>query len=362
MAMKRIIGIVLAAGRGTRMYPFSDTIPKVMIPFWGKPLLAYHVEEFLDAKINDIVLICSNDNIGMIKDYFYTNYPAANIAYAIQESPQGPSSAIESASKYIINSMGLIKFGDNITSISLTKALLENYNGYSNGIITLREVENPSDYGIAVIEDDSIVELVEKPDNPPTKLASMGGFLLDSDILLSAIREYGYYSTRNGVKVEMPLPQFFLMQGLKLGYAILNEPVLDVGRPFDIIIANKLFSDNNGSSVSYIGDDARIGKNCVIKGACSIEGTLGDDCIIEDSYIMKGSCIGKGTLISRSVIGENVSIGDNASLVSGMSTVIIKGKPVKPNMPIGSFIGSNAVIRDNAVVNPGIIISPGSRM
>jgi glucose-1-phosphate thymidylyltransferase len=136
---KRIVGVVLAAGKGTRMYPFSYTIPKVMIPFWGKPLLAYHIDEFIQSNVNDIVIICSNDNIQMIKEYFTDNYQDIKIDYAIQEQPLGTANAIESASEFIKNNMALIKFGDNISKASLTSTLINKYNGYSNGIMTLKK-------------------------------------------------------------------------------------------------------------------------------------------------------------------------------------------------------------------------------
>jgi NDP-sugar pyrophosphorylase family protein len=167
----------------------------------------------------------------------------------------------------------------------------------------------------------------------------MGGFLLDSDILLKAIKEHGYYSIRNGEQIEMPLPQYFLMQKLKLGYAILNEPVLDVGRPFDIISANRLFAEvnNKALSSSYMGSNAKIGKNCIIKGACSIEGTLQDNVIIEDSYIMKGTIIGKDSKIQKSVIGENVIIGNNVSILSEHATIMIKGKKMSPKRTYWKF-------------------------
>jgi len=358
---KRIIGVILAAGKGTRMYPFSDTLPKVMLRFWGKPLLAYHIEEFKDAGIDNIIIVCSNENISLIKDYFDNNYDTYNINYAIQENPLGTANAIDSAKDLLKDSMAVIKFGDNISKTPISKTLIDNFNGYSNGIITLRHVENPTEYGIAVIEDDSVVEIIEKPDNPPSSLASMGGFMLNSDILLSAIEKYGYYSERNGQKVEMPLPQYFLMQKLKLGYAILDQPVLDVGRPFDIISANELLSEiKEGSKKTFISDDAKIGKNCIIKGSCSIEGTLEDNVTIENSYVMRGSIIGEGSIISNSVIGENVIIGKNVTIVSDRINVLIKGKLMDPKRVVGSFIGSNTRISDNSSIPAGIIISPNS--
>jgi UDP-N-acetylglucosamine diphosphorylase / glucose-1-phosphate thymidylyltransferase / UDP-N-acetylgalactosamine diphosphorylase / glucosamine-1-phosphate N-acetyltransferase / galactosamine-1-phosphate N-acetyltransferase len=359
---KRIIGIVLAAGKGTRMYPFSDTLPKVMLRFWGKPLLAYHIDEFIDAGINEIVIVCSDENIDIISDYFSELYPDTKISYAIQKKPLGTANAIDSARDIIRGSMAIIKFGDNISKSPISRVLLDNYNGFSNGIITLRRVENPSEYGIAVIEDEAVVEIIEKPENPPSDMASMGGFMLDSDILLDGIDKFGYYSKRNGQDVEMPLPQYFLMQNLKLGYAILNEPVLDVGRPFDIISATDLFSAINHSSRTYVGDDARIGKNCIIKGACSIEGILEDNVTLINSYVMKGSRIGRGSIISHSVIGENVSIGSNVTIVSERTSVLIKGKLMDPKRIVGSFIGSDTVISDNSSIPAGIIISPNSRV
>ena len=162
--------IVVAGGHGSRLYPLTNFTHKTLLPLCGRPIIDYVLSTIRHAGINDITII-GNKFIDKIREHV-----GSEVKYVLEEEPLGVAAALQLAREGNENCPLLIWFSDNITNIDLKRDVDE----FTKGAILLtREVENPSDFGIAILDGDTVVDVVEKPKNPPGNLAIGGIYIFD---------------------------------------------------------------------------------------------------------------------------------------------------------------------------------------
>ena len=162
--------IVVAGGHGSRLYPLTNFTHKTLLPLCGRPIIDYVLSTIRHAGINDITII-GNKFIDKIREHV-----GSEVKYVLEEEPLGVAAALQLAREGNENCPLLIWFSDNITNIHLKRDVDE----FTKGAILLtREVENPSDFGIAILDGDAVVDVVEKPENPPGNLAIGGIYIFD---------------------------------------------------------------------------------------------------------------------------------------------------------------------------------------
>ena len=162
--------IVVAGGHGSRLYPLTNFTHKTLLPLCGRPIIDYVLSTIRHAGINDITII-GNKFIDKIREHV-----GSEVKYVLEEEPLGVAAALQLAREGNENCPLLIWFSDNITNIDLKRDVDE----FTKGAILLtREVEIPSDFGIAILDGDTVVDVVEKPENPPGNLAIGGIYVFD---------------------------------------------------------------------------------------------------------------------------------------------------------------------------------------
>lgn len=350
--------IILSAGSGTRMKPFSFSESKTMMNFLGKPLLAHHIEEFIKNNIKKFVIVCNSTNANTIRDYFSNNYSQYHFDYIILDQPRGPSHAVYAARSYLKGTF-IVKYGDSISEEDQIAKLLSTYEKDQtvDAVVTLREeVDNPQEYGIAKFDDNGkLIQIVEKPkENPPSKYANVGFFLFKAESLFPSIDKIGFQET-------IPPPEYVLRNKGTVSYWITKGRRIDLGRPWNILEATKFFIDKLGgktetqniytdkiSEKSYIGPNTIIEKDVEIGDYCHIN----SNCLIrrntklKNTYIMNNTKIGKNCKINYSVIGKNNIIGNNFRTLT------------KSQKELGIFTGENVIIKSNLKSYPGRVIFP----
>ena len=162
--------IVVAGGHGSRLYPMTKFTHKTLLPLSGRPIIDYVLSTIRSAGITDITII-GNKFIDKIREHV-----GDDVNYVLELEPKGVANALQLARDKNEDTPLLIWFSDNITNIDLTQDLKE----FSNGAILLtREVENPSEFGIAVVDDGEVIDVVEKPANYIGNLAIGGIYIFD---------------------------------------------------------------------------------------------------------------------------------------------------------------------------------------
>ena len=171
--------IIVAGGHGTRLLPMTNFTHKTLLPLCGRPIIDYAMATIRNAGINEITII-GNRFIDKIREHV-----GSRANYVLEEEPRGVAAALQLAREGNENCPLIIWFSDNITNIELKTEIDE----FSNGALLLtREVENPQDFGVAVFENGVIVDVVEKPNNPPSNLA-IGGIYVFDDTFWSRLDE-----------------------------------------------------------------------------------------------------------------------------------------------------------------------------
>lgn len=162
--------IIVAGGHGSRLYPMTQFTHKTLLPLCGRPIIDYVLSTIRHAGINDITII-GNKFIDKIKEHV-----GDEVNYVLEDEPKGVASALQLAREGNEGCPLLIWFSDNITNIDLC----DDVSNFSDGAILLtREVENPSDFGIAVFKNGTIVDVIEKPEKPVGNLAIGGIYIFD---------------------------------------------------------------------------------------------------------------------------------------------------------------------------------------
>ena len=300
-------GILLHGGHGTRLRPLTHTGPKQLLPIANKPMSQYCLEKIKEAGINEIAIIVGGIGSNKVKEFYGDGDKfGVKITYVEQEYPKGIAHAINLCKKFVGNEKFLVFLGDNIIKKNISEYIKEFEEGKADASVLLCEVKNPSQFGIAQIENKKIIKIVEKPKDPPSNLAVTGIYLLSPKIfeIFKTLKP----SWRNELEITDAL-DMLLKEKHEVSYYMVTDYWKDTGTPEDILHANQLLLE-----------DCKSYNNGIINKYVSITGTvmIGKDTVIQSNVIIKGPIIiGDGCVIEKDTeIGPNISVGDN-SIISG---------------------------------------------
>jgi len=327
-------GIILHGGHGTRLRPLTHTGPKQLLPIANKPMSQYCIESIKEAGITDIAIIIGGLGSNKVKEYYGNgeNF-GVNITYIEQDEPRGIAHAIRLCKEFVNNEKFLVFLGDNIIQKPITD-FVENFNKSDyDATVLLCEVDNPSRFGIADVENEKIVKITEKPKKPTSNLAVTGIYLLTP--LIFEIIDNLKPSWRNELEITDALDNL-LKKNDNIGYETITDYWKDTGTPEDILNANRQVLEHmftrDGEIFKNIFDESLgqflnlprmetsiIGKNCKIDESALIgpNVSMGDntvissDVVIENSIIMSGCKIDGGLNIKDSIISANCHLHGN---------------------------------------------------
>lgn len=309
-----ITAIIPAAGLGKRLRPHTFTLPKVLIPVAGKPILGYILDSLKEIGIKKIVFIIGY--LGeKIEEFVEKNYTFES-KFVEQKEFSGLGYAVNLAKRYA-NGPVLIILGDTVIEGNIVSYLKENCNW-----IGVKEVENPERFGIVVEGKDGWIEkLIEKPKDVISKKAIVGIYYLkNSGLLFDCLSEVisGNVKTKKEYQLTDGL-QFMLNKGEKIK-AVRIENWYDCGKVDTLLGTNRhLLKKLNPVIPRYL---------------------TGQVVIKEPVYI------GKGVKISNCVIGPYVSVGNNAEL----ENVIIEDSIINDEALIKNIILAHSIIGHSAVM------------
>ena len=297
-------GIILHGGHGTRLRPLTHTGPKQLLPIANKPMSDYALEDLKKAGITDIAIIIGDVYPEKVKEYYGTGEKfGVNITYVYQDKPKGISHAISLCKDFVNQDKFVVYLGDNVLRKDLVSYTEKFSSSNSDALILLCEVEDPSRFGVAQLDNSKIKKITEKPKDSPSNLAVIGIYFLTPKIF--GIIDNLKPSSRGELEITDAL-QILLSVGI-VDYDAVTGWWKDTGTPEDIIHANKLVLDSIGTENQFlIDDDSKIQDNIVIGKNTEIS---------SDSFITGPVIIGKNCKIGPAVrIGSYVSIGDNCIL------------------------------------------------
>jgi glucose-1-phosphate thymidylyltransferase len=312
--------LVLSGGKGTRLRPLTFTCAKQLIPVANKPILGYVLDQVAATSIKEVGVITAPETDQYVKDYVNNGSKwNLNVTYIPQE-PLGLAHAVKTAQQFLARDSFIMCLGDNVTGQGLNTFIQKFQKENLDALIILKEVDDPSNFGIAQLDDKgNIVKLVEKPKTPMGNLAIIGTYLFSNKIH-QAIKHIKP-SWRGELEITDAVQEMINMD-FTVKAELLNSWWLDTGKKDDILSANAKILDE------YIERDI---KGSVINSKLDGRVKMEAEAKIVNSTVRGPCIIGKKALIENSLVGPYTSIGDNSAVINSnleycviLENVIIK--------------------------------------
>ncbi|MFN5873884.1 MAG: glucose-1-phosphate thymidylyltransferase, partial [Aphanizomenon sp.] len=271
--------LILSGGKGTRLRPLTYTGAKQLVPVANKPILWYGIEEMATAGITDIGIIISPETGEEVKKKTGNGEKfGVNITYILQEQPAGLAHAVQVARPFLKDSAFVMYLGDNLIQQGDLSSFLDKFTQQQpDALILLREVTNPSAFGVAKVDENGrVLQLIEKPKIPPSNLALVGVYFFLPIIYdaISLIKP----SARGELEITDAIQCLIDQKKEVLAYN-LDGWWLDTGKKDDLLEANRLILDtylkksilSDIDSKTQITGRVQIGTesqiiNCTIRG------------------------------------------------------------------------------------------------
>ena len=351
--------LILSGGKGTRLRPITHTGAKQLVPIANKPIIFYVIENIVATGIKDIGIIISAETGDEVKKTVGNGSQwNVNIQYIVQENPKGLAHAVKIAQDFLRNSSFLMYLGDNLLGGGV-KQFYEKFKTYKpDALILLKEVENPSSFGVANINSKGGVEqLEEKPAKPKSNLALVGVYLFSPEIhkIIDTLKP----SPRGEFEITDAI-QGLIDNNKKVSSHIIKNWWLDTGKKDDLLEANTIVLDEiiTRNIKGEVDADSSVDGRVVLPASAkvinsSIRGPviIGEDAIIKDSFIGPFTSIGdRGKIndasIDHCVLLEECKIigihGLRDSLI-GKRSLVIKTDD-KPKHSLKLMLGDDSTV------------------
>jgi len=383
--------IVLVAGKGTRMEPLTSDCPKVMLQVANRPILEHILNAAIEAGIEGFVFIT-----GYLEEQIKAHFGdgskwGVSIEYVQQKEQLGTANAIGYARGHVEGAF-LVLNGDMLIGQEDLKSLVLRT---EEAVICVKEVENPSDFGVLETENNKVVRIIEKPKNPPTNLANAGIYLFRESMF--DFIDKTQLSVRKELEITDSI-QMLIDSGAPVGYSPLTGRWIDIGYPWDLLKANEhLLKDLKGScegtvepnatikgevaigkgtlirNGSYIegpvviGENCDIGPNCFIRPSTAIgnRARIGNAVEVKNTIVMEGTHVGHLSYVGDSVIGRRCNFGAGTKVANlrhdGKNIkVIMKSRILDSGRrKLGVIMGDDVHTGINTSINIGVIMEKG---
>jgi glucose-1-phosphate thymidylyltransferase len=315
--MKAVIPL---AGKGTRLRPHTYLTPKPLLRVGGKPVMSYILDDLSELGVTEIVYVIGY--LGdVVKEFMAREYPDIRPEYVVQEVQDGTAGAVKLAEPFIEDEL-LILFVDTLfdADLSVAKGLGEDW----SGVIWAKEVEDYQRFGVIVTDESgAMTRIVEKPQDPISKLANIGLYYIkDRDLLFKGIdKALGSPPGPSGEFYLTDAFQYMVDQGSK----ILTAPVegwYDCGKPETLLETNDHLLR---TTRAWVAPDAVV------------DATVLDEIErIEDGVVLEGSTIGSGVTVEKGARIVNSSV---------RNCIIGPGAVIESSTLRNSLVGSHSTIQ-----------------
>lgn len=390
--------LILTAGKATRLYPLTKTIPKPLIPIAGRPLIC-HILDALSSNIDRVVIVIGHKADQVKKTINQITYPF-DIQWVMQQEQRGTGHAVKICEQYIKSDPFFMMYGDIFTSQRTIEdiLMLGQSNDLTGGIFSAKKVKNPEKYGCLEIKNDILMKIHEKHPTPPSTYINAGMIVLPLTIF--DYLTHTFESIRGEIELTEGINQ--LIQNQKeISFSIyyIKDHWIDIGYPWNLITANEVgmqkidfpAKPSTSSSVTIEGsikladsailrpgtfiqgpviidENVTVGPNCFLRSGTYLgkKVRIGNGVEIKNSMILENTTIGHLSYVGDSVIGRNCNFGAgtkvaNLRLDNNEISMKIKDELVSSGQrKLGIFMGDNVKTGINTSLMPGITIGENS--
>jgi UDP-N-acetylglucosamine diphosphorylase / glucose-1-phosphate thymidylyltransferase / UDP-N-acetylgalactosamine diphosphorylase / glucosamine-1-phosphate N-acetyltransferase / galactosamine-1-phosphate N-acetyltransferase len=388
--------VILAAGEGTRLRPLTSTRSKPMLEVGGKTILEWDLDALAKNKFKKVVIIVGYKKEVIVKK-IGPRFMGMKIEYVEQKEQLGTGHAVQMAEGRVKGEF-LVMNGDLLITPKLIKDFIRNAEKKkAKNSMSLVEVADPTQFGIVEVSGTLVKKIIEKPSVPAGNLANAGIYLFNEEVF-DMLKKVG-----KSERLEYELTDAIerLIPEEKIHAFKLTDRWIDIGRPWDLLLANesivrniKNFIDKKAVIEKYavIKGPVHIGKGTVVRSGCYIVGPcfIGENCVlgpncyirpytsikdgvhignsveIKNSIVMSNTKINHLTYVGDSIIGEGCNFGAGTNIANlrmddAEIKIEVKDKLVKSGRKkFGCLMGDNVKTGINVSIMPGRSIYPNS--
>ncbi|MEU9891897.1 glucose-1-phosphate thymidylyltransferase [Streptomyces phaeochromogenes] len=322
--------LVLAGGSGTRLRPFSYSMPKQLIPIANTPVLVHVLENIRDLGVTDIGVIVGHRGPEIDAALGDGSRFGVKLTYISQDAPRGLAHTVAIARDFLGDDDFVMYLGDNVLPEGVAATAEEFTARRPAAQIVVHKVTDPRQFGVAELgPDGEVLRLVEKPREPRSDMAMVGVYFFTSAIhqAVDSIEP----SARGELEITDAI-QWLLASGAEVRATQYGGYWKDAGNVEDVLDCNRYLLDRLAPSVEGDVDDLSelLGAVVVEAGArvtrSRIEGPviIGAGAVVENSHIGPHTSIGRGCLVSDSAVENSIAL-DEASVsgVKGLRSSLI---------------------------------------
>ena len=328
--------LVLSGGEGSRLRPLTHTQAKQLIPIAGTPILFHAIEAIRDAGIVEVGIVVGQTGDEVRAAVGDGSRWGVRVTYIEQEAPLGLAHAVMTAAAFVRGQPFLMYLGDNVLLEGLTRFVEEFERTRPDAQIFLSRVAEPQHFGVAVLEGDRVVRLVEKPKEFISDVALVGVYLFDDSILeaCDTLRP----SWRGEYEITEAI-QWLIDHGKTVRAEMVSGWWKDTGKPEDLLEANRMMLSVSTGGV--LGD---------VDAATTIEGavTVVAGAKVTDSVLRGPLMIGAACIVERSTLGPDVSLEQGCEIVGSTvrDSILMEGcRVLDVDGLASSILGRNVEVR-----------------
>jgi len=234
-------GVITAGGEGTRLRPITYATNKHLLPVYDRPMVYYPIETMVAAGIDDIMIVTGGNNAGDFLRILGNGeqFGLKHLNYTYQVGSGGIAAALALAEHFADGDKICVILGDTIIEGNINQAVADFSARDEGAMIFVKEVDDPKRFGVATVEGDKVVKIVEKPEKPETNLAVIGIYLYDHKVF-DIIR--GLEPSGRGELEITDVNNAYIELG-QMEYRVLNGWWTDAGTFESLLRASNLVAD-----------------------------------------------------------------------------------------------------------------------
>lgn len=270
-------GVILAAGKGSRLYPVTRHIPKPLLPIVNRITLAYAFDQLKAMSITDICVVVGENEAIMKSALGDGSEYGVNLTYVRQNDPKGLAHAVGFTKEFVGDDSFVLYLGDAVYDRSLASFAEQFRQSNCANLNLIKVVEDPKRFGVATLDGDRIVKLVEKPVQPESNFAMAGMYFFGPQIwsVLPDLKP----SARGEYEITDAI-QMLIERGHDVRAGIYDGEWFDTGT-LDSFLSTSAFLSGHAVHVGVEAElNSPFGQHVIVGDHAVVETGLIEDCVI----------------------------------------------------------------------------------
>ncbi len=309
-------GLILSGGKGTRLRPITHTSAKQLVPVANKPVLFYGIEAMAEAGIEDVGIIIAPETGAEIRAAAGDGSRfGVRISYVQQDEPRGLAHAALTAEEFLAGEPFVMYLGDNLLQGGISELVDAFRSSAPDALILLTPVSDPQNYGVAELDGERVLRLVEKPPQPATDLALVGVYMFTAAIH-DASRAIAP-SARGELEITDAI-QRLVDGGARVEPHIVRGWWKDTGRLDDMLEANRLVLDRIEPRVEGELVESQCDGRVIVEPGARLERTtvrgpaiIGAHARLTDCYVGPYTAIGEDCVICEAEVEHSILLAQS---------------------------------------------------